>query len=62
MYYSLWGVIRFLDQIKESIIVEDVVLLKESVYMFLVILRKKIKSKMVYVCSYLQCLMSLPDL
>ena len=36
--------IRFLEQIKESIIVGGVMLLQESVYMFLVIL---IKNKMV---------------
>ena len=49
----------FLDRIKESIIVGGVMLLQESAYMFLVIL---IKNKMVYVCSYLQPLISLPDL
>ena len=45
MYYSLWDVMGFLDQIKESIIVGGVMLLQESAYMFLVIL---IKNKMVY--------------
>ena len=39
MLYSLWVVMEFLDHIKELIIVDDVVL-KESVYVFLVILRK----------------------
>ena len=45
MYYSLWGVMGFLDRIKESIIVGGVMLLQEFAYMFLVIL---IKNKMVY--------------
>ena len=44
---SLWGVMGFLDQIRELIIVGDVMLLQESAYMFLVIL---IKNKMVYIC------------
>ena len=39
----------FLDQIKELIIVDDVMLLKESVYMFFVILRRQINQKMVCV-------------
>ena len=45
MYYSLWGVMGFLDRIKELIIVGGVMLLQESAFMFLVIL---IKNKMVY--------------
>ena len=39
----------FLDQIKELIIVGGVMLLQESVYMFLVIL---IKNKMVYIYMF----------
>ena len=50
MYYSLWVVMEFLDQIKEMIIVDDVMLLKESVCMFLVILRRQINWKVV--CMY----------
>ena len=47
--YSLWVVMGFLDQIKELIIVDDVMLLKESVCMFFVILRGQINQKMVCV-------------
>ena len=39
--YSLWVVMGSLDQIKELISVDDVMLLKESVCMFLVILINK---------------------